>query len=407
MDLQHLRGSDGTGEAVLAHIMSPRTAGATVLDLDNVDNWNTKVIVVTGTPAANGFINPAGMKVMYGSIVAGDLNIAGFAPGYVDNGNTTQEVAIVKMTTHWADALVDILKQTLADNGKIKTGGIDADTMFSTPLNPLTRKMESQADYVFSGGDITTVSALTGAMANIVYYINGQRYTISSIPNKVYTASKDTYVDVNTSGAVVYSEVANGAASPALAANHKRLARVVTNGSAITRIQQVGFDTLWNRFHNTVAVSPTSQYCNVAGMPSLNPAADDRVISSRLSKPYDIMTVGGKQNFIYQPFLRTSGNGNISLYRISYFMRAGAAYTSPEPNSSTTAGSSANYQTLSSPQDYTIADYWADYDFISMPFQTTFRVEQKRDGAGGGDTNPGTTEMEGCFFYYNRDYRKV
>lgn len=57
MDLQHLRASDGTGEAVLAHIQTVRNPGSTVLDLDNVDNWNTKAVIITGTPAANGFVS--------------------------------------------------------------------------------------------------------------------------------------------------------------------------------------------------------------------------------------------------------------------------------------------------------------------------------------------------------------
>lgn len=126
MDLQHLRASDGTGEAVLAHIQTVRNPGSTVLDLDNVDNWNTKAVVITGTPAANGFISPAGMKVMYGHLNAGDFIIDGFAPGYVDNGNTTAEVAIVKMTTSWADALVNILQTSLNDNGTLRGSAVNA-----------------------------------------------------------------------------------------------------------------------------------------------------------------------------------------------------------------------------------------------------------------------------------------
>lgn len=97
MDLQHLRASDGTGEAVLAHVSDPRTIGSTVLELDNVDNWNTKAVIVTDT-LANGYIATAGLTVMYGHITAGDFIIDGFAPGYADNGNAT-EVAVVKMTT--------------------------------------------------------------------------------------------------------------------------------------------------------------------------------------------------------------------------------------------------------------------------------------------------------------------
>lgn len=120
MDLQHLRASDGTGEAVLAHVQSVRNIGSTVLDLDNVDNWNSKCVVVTGTPNANGFIATAGMTVMYGHLNAGDFIIDGYAPGYSDNGNTTTEVAIVKMTTNWADTLVELFGSEHKDNGKHK-----------------------------------------------------------------------------------------------------------------------------------------------------------------------------------------------------------------------------------------------------------------------------------------------
>lgn len=121
MDLQHLRASDGTGEAVLAHVQATRTIGSTVLDLDNVDNWNTKAVVVTGTPAANGFVSPTGMTIMYGHLNAGDFIIDGYAPGYSDAGNTTAEVAIIKMTTSWADTLVNLLEKVMNDDGSLKT----------------------------------------------------------------------------------------------------------------------------------------------------------------------------------------------------------------------------------------------------------------------------------------------
>ena len=120
MDLQHLRASDGTGEAVLAHVDAQRSIGATVLALDSTDNWNSKAIIITGTVGASGFISPTGMTVMYGTISGTDFTIEGFAPGYTDNGNETTEVAIVKMCTSWADALVDILGISLATDGTIK-----------------------------------------------------------------------------------------------------------------------------------------------------------------------------------------------------------------------------------------------------------------------------------------------
>lgn len=246
MDLQHLRASDGTGEAVLAHIQSVRNPGSTVLDLDNVDNWNAKAIVLTGTPAANGFISPVGMKVMYGHLNAGDFIIDGYAPGYADNGNTTAEVAIVKMTTNWADTLVDLLKQTLADNGKIKTDGIDSETMFADSVDPVKRMSELMFDNVASGGvwtgDNYNVNRNASLTAGVIY-INGRRLTFSAVNARTFTASKDTYVDLldagNGTATVVYTEVANNAASPALAANSVRLAIIVTGASAIVNVGSI------------------------------------------------------------------------------------------------------------------------------------------------------------------------
>ena len=240
MDLQHLRASDGTGEAVLAHIQSVRNPGSTVLDLDNVDNWNSKAVVVTGTPAANGFISPVGMKVMYGHLNAGDFIIDGYAPGYADNGNTTAEVAIVKMTTNWADTLVDLLKQTLADNGKIKVDGIDNENMFADGVDPVKRAGELLFDNIASGvvwtGDNYGVNRNASGTAGIVY-INGRRLTVAAVVARTFTASKDTYIDLldagNGTATIVYTEVANDAASPALAANSVRAAIIVTGAGNI------------------------------------------------------------------------------------------------------------------------------------------------------------------------------
>lgn len=242
MDLQHLRASDGTGEAVLAHIQSVRNPGSTVLDLDNVDNWNSKAIVLTGTPAANGFISPVGMKVMYGHLNAGDFIIDGYAPGYVDNGNTTAEVAIVKMTTSWSDTLISLLGVSLQDNGKLKTTSLD-DFLKPSEINSVP--------FVASGAIVAISAGLIGTFSNAVFYNNtGLRFTKTAVPNKTYTASKDTYVDIDpvSNGTVIYTEVANGAAAPALTAGYIRVAKVVTSGAAITSILQRYMDSLGNLY---------------------------------------------------------------------------------------------------------------------------------------------------------------
>lgn len=116
-------------------------------------------------------------------------------------------------------------------------------------------RSQTIANHVVSGGVVAQSSGLIGTFSNIVFYLNGQRYSGSSIANKTYTASKDTYVDITaTSGgtvSVTYTEVANGATAPALSANYLRIAKVVTNGSAITSVtQNPSTDGIGNTFRN-------------------------------------------------------------------------------------------------------------------------------------------------------------
>jgi len=119
-------------------------------------------------------------------------------------------------------------------------------------------------NHIVSGGAVAQSAGLTGTFSNIVFYINGQRYSGTSIANKTYTASKDTYVDITSSGGgtitVTYSEVANGATAPALAANYIRVAKVVTNGSAITSVAQTGQDGLSNSIYPTFFASLTTTH---------------------------------------------------------------------------------------------------------------------------------------------------
>lgn len=250
MDLQHLRASDGTGEAILAHVDAVRTIGSTVLVLDNVENWNSKCIVVTGTPAANGYIAAAGMTIMYGHMDSGDFIIDGYAPGYSDNGNTTNEIAIIKMCTAWSDLLVDMLEEHLQDNGKLKVTALDD---FFRPSEVLP------SPFVVSGGLIAQTAGLTASFSDLIYYIGGLRYTKTGVANRLYTASKDTYVDIGADGTLDYTEVANGAAAPALTAAHIRLAKVVTSGAAITSVVQSGLDSLNNYMRPLAPVRPENR----------------------------------------------------------------------------------------------------------------------------------------------------
>jgi hypothetical protein len=96
-------------------------------------------------------------------------------------------------------------------------------------------------------------STLAGSMTAIIAYINGLRVAHVAVNAHAFTASKDTYVDMDSTGTISYNEVANGAGSPALAANSVRIAMVATGGSSIASqasIYQSGNDSLGNLIYN-------------------------------------------------------------------------------------------------------------------------------------------------------------
>ena len=103
---------------------------------------------------------------------------------------------------------------------------------------------EANVAFVASGCVWSALSGLNGAMtAGVVYNANGVRNAPGAVASKTFTASRDTYVDIATNGAVSYSEVTNGAAAPAITTDYVRLVKVVTDGSAITSILQLGANT--------------------------------------------------------------------------------------------------------------------------------------------------------------------
>lgn len=158
------------------------------------------------------------------------------------------------------------------------------------------------SNFISSGGVVAQSSGLIGTFSNVVFWLNGQRYAGTSIANKTYTASKDTYVDITaTSGgavSVTYSEVSNGAASPTLAANYIRVAKVVTNGSAITGVTQSGNDSLNNPIYPAAGVNSDklthfTAYGNATSYPTITTSVTsnkDVVLPAR-STPHQYLCI--------------------------------------------------------------------------------------------------------------------
>ena len=122
--------------------------------------------------------------------------------------------------------------------GKITTTAVSKLEDAGTPLS--TYRSNYLYDFVYSGGvwsGDSYGSTRNASMTAMVCYINGRRISISAVTARSFTASKDTYVDVldnaDGTGTLVYTEVANNAASPALAANSIRIAIIVTGATNI------------------------------------------------------------------------------------------------------------------------------------------------------------------------------
>lgn len=137
------------------------------------------------------------------------------------------------------------------DGSQIQSGTITGSAL-ATTANPNTLLAATTQPFVSAGVVWTTVSGLAGTMSGGTIYYNGTPVTVNSVASHTFTASQDTYIDVDKNGNVTYQGVSNGSSAPSLTANSIRVAKVVTSGSAITSIVLTGVDS------NNVQIYPTS-----------------------------------------------------------------------------------------------------------------------------------------------------
>lgn len=253
--LLYVKGSDGAANASLMTVTNVRSIGATSILTNTVSNVPTYFYGSMGTPHT--FTDPvtgetittisdASAVDFAGQIVSGHVEIISIAPGYSDHGSAVGDIIVVRPITEWANNLFNVLNQSHNNDGTIKNGSITADAQFASAISPVTRNSESSFDYVASGliwtGD-SYGSTRNASMTSGVVYINGKRLTVTAVTARAFTASKDTYIDIldagNGTGTVVYTEAANNAASPALAANSVRIGIIITGASNILNVGSV------------------------------------------------------------------------------------------------------------------------------------------------------------------------
>lgn len=246
--IDSIKASDGSAPASVATVQTVRAPLAATIIVNTVSGINANFHGSMGTPHT--FTDPVTSETITviseatnvdfrGHVDGSDLVIDEIAAGFTDLGSEVGDIIIIKPTTQWGDEVARVLEEAHQDDGKLKTNSLD---LFYKPS-------DNAGSWVVSGGIIAQSAGLIGTFSDIAYYVLGLRYTKLSEANKTYIASKDTYVDIGIDGVVDYNDVANGAAAPTLAANHIRLAKVVTNGSAITSVTQTGIESLGNSIY--------------------------------------------------------------------------------------------------------------------------------------------------------------
>lgn len=232
-------------------LSSTISAGATTVGLNSLSGYTTgevATLIVAPTvssekQAFTGVVDTAGLQLTNVVWTTGTNQTHTAGTTVVDYATATHISMISKgiLVSHNQDGTHGAITATsVASTGAVSgtTGTFTSDiTEKGTTLT--TMRDELGYDYVASGGIWTGDSygsTRNASMTALVCYINGQRGTISAVTARSFTASKDTYIDVlNNSGtfSLVYTEVTNNAASPALAAGSIRIGIIVTGASSI------------------------------------------------------------------------------------------------------------------------------------------------------------------------------
>lgn len=162
---------------------------------------------------------------------------------------------------------IDDANVSTLSGSKISSGTLPASAL-DTNSNPITRANEQFVNFVASGVNVSATSGLNVAITAGIVYINGARIAVPIVSSQALTASKDTYIDITSSGTVSLVVVSNNATSGmTLTPNSVRVAKVVTSDTAVTSVQQWGVGPLGVYIYNTSPyAAPVSIYNNTNGI---------------------------------------------------------------------------------------------------------------------------------------------
>lgn len=275
------------------------------------------------------------------------------------------------------------------DGSQITAGSIIAAAM-NANINPNTLLNETTFPFVASGlvwsGD-SYASTLNGSMSAGVIYYNGIRVIVNAVVAHAFTASKDTYIDVDVNGNVTYLEVTTNAASPALTANSIRVAIVVSGTGSIAAVGSIN----QGQENKLLPIASSVPYAVTDSIGNLICPHDPqrRLLGSRLITGNFTTATAGSQvditGLTAVPVIIPTGR------------RVYAVVTANEIKSSESAGNgiyiyavdvTASANIGNSHTDEPVTTYTANGSFTSTPYTPsasglrTFKLQGKQDAAG-------------------------
>lgn len=193
-------------------------------------------------------------------------------------------------------------------------------------------------DFIVSGGLAGTSASLTISVPALRAFVLNT-YVQAATQNLTVTLNQDTYVDVDSSGVLHMSGVANGAAVPALFANSIRLFKAVSGASTVTSVVDMRalnplltlpFNLKTNGGANGLGLSDEGAILNNApagpvyappGTYLINTSATPKANSVYFAYPG---TVTLKRTVSGDIFVKTAGISNVSFIGLNFDMTATA-----------------------------------------------------------------------------------
>lgn len=197
--------SNGDGIPVTAIVTTDRGIGSTQLIVDSVLNWATHGIGMSGT------LNPTNGEITEKTVFRYHLDgsiitIEKFTAGYIDIGNTADQIVVLKPTTEWGNAVADRVNEIEVGATWHSGAGAPSDSLGNDGdyyLNTTNSDIYTKTAGTW-GGSILNIKGATGATGSAgTNGTNGAAGAVirngSGAPSNGLGIDGDYYINITTS----------------------------------------------------------------------------------------------------------------------------------------------------------------------------------------------------------------